>query len=227
MTTLKDLTVLAGAVDQAIESRVLLQHPFYRRWERGELTRSELTEYAVHYRAFEEALPVILADVAAELRAQGGAGVEAAEMVERNLADELGRPEAHLTLFDEFAAALGGDAVATRPGPAAEALVATYRHLVSESPVAALAGLAAYETQASDIAATKGEGLRRWYGMDAEGTRFWDVHTEQDAAHGAWAVEALAELEADPAIVTQAASRAAEAWWLFLDERQAEAAQAA
>ena len=62
------------------------------------------------------------------------------------------------------------------PGPAAEALVSTYFDLVAEGPVAALAGLAAYETQASAIASSKADGLRRWYGMDAAGTEFWDVH---------------------------------------------------
>ena len=88
--------------------------------------------------------------------------------------------------------------------------------------MAALAGLAAYETQAADIAASKGDGLRRWYGMDAAGTRFWDVHAAMDADHGAWAVDALALLGADADTVAAAAGRAADAWWALLDERQAE-----
>ena len=85
-----------------------------------------------------------------------------------------------------------------------------------------MAGLAAYETQAAAIAASKGDGLRRWYGMDAAGTRFWDVHSTMDADHGEWAVEALALLDADPDDVARSARRAADAWWSLLDERQAE-----
>ena len=73
----------------------------------------------------------------------------------------------------------------------------TYFDLVAEGPVAALAGLAAYETQASAIASSKAEGLRRWYGIDAAGTEFWDVHAAMDADHGDWAVAALTLLGAD------------------------------
>jgi len=211
---------LAEAVATALEDRRLLTHPFYRRWEAGELTPAELAEYAVHYRAFESVLPEVLAVVVDELMAE--AECTAAELVARNLADELGHPEPHLAMFDDFAAALPAAPVASAPGPAAVALADTYRTLARQSPVAALAGLAAYETQAAAIAASKGDGLRRWYGMDDAGTRFWDVHSTMDAEHGAWAVEALALLGADPGAVGDGARRAADAWWALLDERQAE-----
>ena len=211
----------AGAVARSLDGRALLTHPFYRRWEAGELTVGELREYAVHYRAFEAALPAVLTAVVDRLHAEGE--TEAAAMVEDNLADELGRPEPHLALFDRFAGSLGGTATATAPGPAAEALVDTYFELVADGPVAALAGLAAYETQASAIASSKADGLRRWYGVDAGGTEFWDVHADMDADHGEWAVAALDLLGADPVEVGAAARRGAEAWWALLDERQAEA----
>ncbi len=206
---------------EALAGWALLSHPFYVRWQNGELAPSELAEYAVHYRAFEAALPVVLSAVAEHLRAEGE--VEAAGIVDQNLNDELGRPESHLVLFDRFRDALVPESTATSPGPAAQTLVATYADLVAEGPVAALAGLAAYETQASAIAATKGDGLRRWYGMDASDTEFWDVHAGMETDHGEWSLDALALLGADPAEVTDAARRGAQAWWSLLDERQAEA----
>ncbi len=211
---------LAAAITESLEERMLLTHAFYRRWEAGELRSQELAEYAVHYRAFEAVLPAVLSDVVDRLRADGDD--EAADLVARNLADELGSPRPHLDLFDEFAAALPDVAAAAAPGPAAEALADTYRGLATQSPVAAIAGLAAYETQAAAIAATKGDGLRRWYGLDADGTAFWDVHATMDADHGDWAVEALALLNADPAEVADGARQAANAWWSLLDEREAE-----
>ena len=215
---------LAAAVDSALDDRRLLSHPFYRRWEAGELTSAELAEYAVHYRAFEAVIPEVLTAVVGELMAE--AEFEAAELVARNLADELGHPEPHLALFDRFSAALPATPVADGPGAAARQLADTYRVLAHRSPVAALAGLAAYESQAAGIAATKGEGLRRWYGMDAAGTRFWDVHSAMDADHGDWAVEALALLGADADEVAGSARLAADAWWALLDERQAEVSAA-
>jgi pyrroloquinoline quinone (PQQ) biosynthesis protein C len=163
----------------------------------------------------------VLAAVAERLGDEGQ--FDAAAMVTRNLSDELGTPEPHLALFDRFAEAVREDRCASTPGPAAVALVDTYRSLVDEGPAAALAGLAAYETQAPDIAASKADGLRRSYGLDRAGTEFWDVHAELDAEHGDWALEALALAGADPGEVRMAAGRAADAWWAFLDEREAEA----
>ena len=211
---------LAAAVASGLEGRTLLDHPFYTRWEAGELRSQELAEYAVHYRAFEAVLPTVLSAVVERLTADGHG--DACDLVARNLADELAVPRAHLELFDRFAEALPDVARSGTAGPAAGALVDTYRALADESPAAAVAGLAAYETQAAAIAATKGDGLRRWYGMDAAGTAFWDVHATMDADHGDWAIEALALMDADPQVVAEASRRAADAWWALLDEREAE-----
>lgn len=217
---------LAEAVARSLDGRQLLTHPFYQRWEAGLLRAGELHQYAVHYRAFEAALPAVLTAVVDQLEAEGAS--EAAALVAENLADELGRPEPHLALFDRFAASAGGngsgaDSGTDNSGPAADALVTTYFDLVAEGPVAALAGLAAYETQASAIASSKADGLRRWYGMDAAGTEFWDVHAAMDADHGDWAVAALTLLGADADEVGRSARRGADAWWALLDEREAEA----
>ena len=116
---------------------------------------------------------------------------------------------------------------AAAPGPAADALVATYFDLVAEGPISALAGLAAYESQASAIASSKADGLRRWYELDAAGTAFWDVHAAMDADHAEWATDALDQAGADPAQVERAARRAADAWWALLDEREAAAPSSA
>jgi len=214
---------IAKAIEDALTGCLLLTHPFYQRWEAGELQLGELDIYAQNYRSFEAALPVVLSAVIERLAADGSKDV--AEMVQRNLDDELGRPEPHLALFGRFAAAVSAQDpstdAGTGAGPAADALVATYTDLVEVGPVAALSALAAYETQASAIAASKAEGLRRWYGIDDAGVAFWDVHAAMDADHGGWAIAALASLDADPAVVNDAAKRAADAWWAFLDEREA------
>jgi pyrroloquinoline quinone (PQQ) biosynthesis protein C len=224
---------IAEAIEDALHGRMLLTHPFYVRWEQGALHPGELGMYASQYRSFEAALPVVLSAVVDGLRAEGS--TEVADLVQRNLTDELGRPEPHLALFDRFAAAVStseSSSVSTSEssadgrsleGPAAAGLVATYLDMVEGGPVAALSALAAYETQASAIAASKAEGLRRWYGIDDAGAAFWDVHATMDADHGDWAIDALAHLGADPAVVANAAKRAADVWWAFLDEREADA----
>src|SRR5580692_1431032 len=198
---------------EAIVGRHLLTHPFYRRWEAGTLAEGELAAYAEQYRHIERELPVTLAAIADALPPG-----RARELVEANLADELGSPEPHVELFETFAAAAGAapDAPAT---PSTAALLAVVRTTASNDPAAALAMVAAYEVQAADIAGSKSDGLRRHYGLDEEGTRFWDVHRTQEAEHAGWSMDALAELGADPDVVLAAAIVSADSWWLFLSER--------
>ena len=198
---------------EAIVGRHLLSHPFYRRWEAGTLAEGELAAYAEQYRHIERELPVTLATIADALPPG-----QARELVEANLADELGSPAPHAELFEIFAAAAGAapDAPAT---PSTAALLAVVRTTASNDPVAALAMVAAYEVQAADIARSKGDGLRRHYGFDDEGTNFWDVHRTKEMEHAGWSMEALSALEADPDVVLAAATVSADSWWLFLSER--------
>jgi pyrroloquinoline-quinone synthase len=203
-------------LEAALRDRWLLSHPFYRRWEAGDLSRTELAGYAGQYRSFEAALPEVLAEVAARLDHAAAAAVRA------NLADELGAPAPHLALFDDFLDAVGGSAD-DPPSPATSALVDEYLELAQTSPAAALAALAAYEVQAPTIAATKAAGLRTRYGIGDAGTRFWDVHATVESTHAASIVGALAAEAAERTVIGPAARSAADRWWSFLDERQAAA----
>jgi pyrroloquinoline quinone (PQQ) biosynthesis protein C len=209
------------ALADALSGRHLLTHHFYRRWEDGTLADGELAAYAEQYRLIEQALPVTLTAIAAGLP-----DGRARTLVEANLADELGVPAPHAGLFELFAQAAGA-APAVGSTAATAALLSAVRAASSTDPATALAMVAAYEVQAADIAASKADGLRRHYGMDAVGTRFWDVHTTQEAAHADWSIAALAALDADPAAVRAAARIAADGWWEFLDEREALAPEVA
>jgi pyrroloquinoline-quinone synthase len=202
------------ALVDALTGRQLLTHPFYRRWEAGTLADGELAAYAEQYRHLEGELPLTLAAVAGQLPAG-----RARTLVEANLADELGEPAPHAVMFESFARAAGArEDVA--PTKATAALLSAIRSAAGRDPVAALSMVAAYEVQAADIAASKADGLRRHYGLDAEGTRFWDVHATQEVAHAGWSTEALAVVDADAAVVHESARVAAEAWWDFLTERE-------
>jgi pyrroloquinoline quinone (PQQ) biosynthesis protein C len=215
------ITELDALLDDILRSRRLLAHPFYRRWEAGTLEPGELAAYAAQYRHFEAVLPVVLERIAAALP-EG----RARQLVQANLDDERGVPAPHLELFDAFAAAVGAPgngAAAAAATPTTTALVELYAALADSSPVAALAAVAAYEVQAPDVAASKAEGLRTRYGLGADGTAFWDVHAGVDQDHGAWMLEALASMTDGSADIVGPATAAADAWWSFLDERQAAA----
>ncbi len=201
-----------------LRDRRLLAHPFYRRWEAGTLDRAELAAYAGQYRHFEAVLPDVLE------RVVGAASTIPRRVTSWSPTSRTSSGSLHpiSNLFEGFAAAAGAPAHADA-APASAALVDLYTSVADESPVAALAALAAYEVQASEIAASKADGLRARYGMSDAGTRFWDVHAGADEVHGDWIVDALAGLASNPDEVRDAADAAAAAWWAFLDEREAAA----
>ena len=205
---------LQARLSAALADRQLLNHPFYRRWEAGSLQPGELGAYAAQYRYFEASLPGILRALLARLDPG-----RAAELVQQNLADEESNPEPHVALFADFANAVGaGD---TLPSDATSRLLTTYRNLIESSPAEGLAALVAYEMQAPAIAASKADGLRRHYEISTAGTRFWDIHATMDQDHARWGIEAVAELGAPEGRLVGAARSAADAWWAFLDDRDA------
>jgi pyrroloquinoline-quinone synthase len=208
------LSSVNAGLTAALVDRRLLEHPFYRRWELGEVSMGELADYAAQYRHFEHYLPVFLTKLVAGLP-EGSAR----ELVAANLADEEGDPVPHVDLFERFARAVGAEAnIAT---PAMAELLGTYGKLLDEAPTAALAGFLAYETQASDVARRKADGLRRHYGLDDHAVSFWQHHAQIDAQHGAWAQRAFEQCTDEPVRLVPFARQAADAWWTFLDEREA------
>jgi pyrroloquinoline-quinone synthase len=208
-----DRHILRRELTAALAGRRLLDHPFYRRWDLGELGPGELGAYAAQYRHLEAALPGLLRTVAGDI--DGG---PARDAVLRNLGDEVGGPVTHLELFEDFAGAVG--ARRAEPSPATRSLLEVQRRHADTGPVPGLAALAAYELQSSEVAATKAAGLRRHHGLEGTATAFWDVHAGVDVEHADWTLDALASLATDTGEVAAAAGETAAAWWAFLDERE-------
>jgi len=198
-----------------ISDRLLLDHPFYRRWEAGELSRDELTAYAEQYRHFEAQLPSFLEALLAIVPAADR------PLIEANLADEVAGPATHLELFDRFCASV--DATSAAASPAMSSLTDLYEAAVASNDASFAVGvLAGYEVQAAEVAATKGAGLTEHYGVEGDGVAFWSLHAELEAEHAAWTVAAASALDEER--VREGARASAEAWWRFLDEREALAA---
>jgi pyrroloquinoline-quinone synthase len=204
-----------SVLERAAKQRRLLDHPFYRAWLAGELTTRDLADYATQYRHVEQMLLATLEVTAAKLPAG-----RARRLVEGNLADELCRPRPHLELLDDFAAAVGAE-TSDLPSPATTHLVATYQNAAQAGPVAALAVIGAYEVQAAEVAATKAVSLRSQYHLDSASTGFWEVHAQLEHSHANWTAEALEELSPSHEDVSRYAAASAEAWWGFLEEREA------
>src|SRR5262249_2919430 len=141
----------------------VLGHPFYRRWEAGELSQTELATYAEQYRH----AVVALADTAAA----AGDPEHAAE------------GSAHVDLWDDFAAAVGAKEP-TEPNATTVACADAWRR---SDPLEARAVLYAIEAGQPEISRTKLAGLVDHYGFEpgTASTRYFDVHAERDHEHAA------------------------------------------
>ena len=207
---------LQATLDTALADLQLLKHPFYQRWEAGELHRDELTDYVEQYRYFEAMLPIFLESLSEQLPVG-----PSKDLVLANLSDEVS-PPSHLDLLEQFARFLDADESAI--SPAMLALVSSYSSLLQRSPASSLAGLWAYESQGAAIADSKAEGLVDHYGAGPDAIAFWSAHGTIEEDHAKWTLEALESLDPDVDEVRSAALLIAQAWWSFLDERESLAA---
>lgn len=205
-------------INALLEESDLLGHPFYRAWLAGELTRTDVREYAMEYYHHVAAFPTYLSSLHSRL--SDGALRRA---VLRNLADEEIDGVAHSELWLDFAEGVGArreSVKAHTPLPEVQELVRTFRSLM-ESPASALAACYAYESQVPRVAKEKGRSLAARYGGDARTCRYFEFHRLADQHHSqVWKRELGILISADPTLAEEAlagAARAASALWIALD----------
>lgn len=183
----------------------VLEHPFYRRWECGELSRTDLTAYAGEYRH----AVVALADAAETAAPLAG---------EEHAAEE----RAHLALWDEFAAAVDAE-----PGPprleGTRLCAAAWTS--AADPLEALGILYAIEASQPAISQTKLVGLETHYGFerDSAATSYFTLHAQRDVEHAEEARDTLTRYARpeDADRIVGAAEAALAGNWALLDSVEA------
>ena len=208
---------LLNRIDAAIAEKNLLKHPFYQDWQAGKLSRESLQLYAAQYYRHVEAFPKHLRVLAA--RTEGSLRA----IIQENLAEEESPAATHPKLWRDFAAAVGvnEDDIAYCPSlPGTQAVVQTFREICGDRPVAeAVAALYAYESQVPEIATTKMDGLRKFYGVEsAEGLAYFTVHEEADKAHrAAWRAWLEEHATGNDEEILATTNEALNALWCALD----------
>ena len=211
---------LIGCIDKVVQERSLLKHPFYQAWTEGTLPLESLKGYAAQYYHFELAYPTFLSGIhhrCADRRVR--------QLLLNNIWDEEHGSGNHVELWLKFCAALGlerEEVTTGNPSQATADLVAKYKDLTSDAPLAAgVAALYAYESQVPEIAEAKLEGLSRFYSLsDDDSTAFFKLHQTLDIEHSEAEKEmvlALATTEIDSSAAIKAADQSAMALWRFLD----------
>ena len=178
-------------IDNDIEAKHLLKHPFYLAWTRGELSREALADYARQYYQHVAAFPTYLSAVHAKCDDQS----IRKELLNNLIDEEAGSPN-HPELWLNFAESLGisvRDAQTAEKWTETKNLIDTFRSVCGNGSTAeGLAALYAYESQIPAICESKIDGLKKHYGFgDPKHYEYFSVHIEADREHSAAEQELL------------------------------------
>lgn len=206
-------------LDQLIQSRSILGHPFYRAWQRGELSRPQLALYAASYYPHVAAFPSYLRSAIALTRSE-----RVRTELENNLEDELSNPAPHHELWLDFAESVGADRTAVAQASSTASTTETvqsFRRLANGETAGALSALYAYESQQPGVSCTKMEGLKQFYDITSpEALAYFAVHAEKDIEHSRGERQALLACLDDGATgetILSSATDALRAYWNLLD----------
>lgn len=164
-----------AAFAQSLERWNLHNHPFYQAWSAGTLPVSALVEYARDWGGF-----VRVIDQGWETLGQ------------REYAAE---ERVHAELWDDFAAALGTQAVDSPSIPALAQLRTAAERLFA-NPVTALGALYAFEAQQPGTSKSKLDGLRAHYALENKAEFYFAVH-QDDYSEAQWIAGRIAQLSDD------------------------------
>jgi pyrroloquinoline-quinone synthase len=200
-------------LDDARRRINVLEHPFYQRWNAGELSTEELALYAGEYRR------AVVALAEASEHAAADAPLHLREDLRRHAEEEA----AHVALWDAFATAAGAS---DRAAPLPQTVACAESWTAGDDLLERLAVLYVLEAGQPAISRTKIEGLTAHYGYTQEGpaTAYFRVHERRDVEHAREARELISELiERSPDPRAQAermlerATAALNGNWLLLD----------
>ena len=169
---------LIKRIDEMIEERSLLKHPFYEMWSDGKLTVESLAGYSKEYFQLVKAVPGFMSPIIEK----------APESVVPELVDNQQEEADHIQPWIKFAGELG----------ISEEELTNYEGLdKTKKAVSNLAELMntyeggscamyAFEKEIPKISQTKLDGMAQFYGMTSDAaTEYFKLHTEADIRHAA------------------------------------------
>jgi pyrroloquinoline-quinone synthase len=204
-------------LNQSLELSNLLDHNFYKKWNKGKLTIDTLRLYANEYYHHVSAFPRYISQIHTLCP-----DIESRQILLDNLIEEEKGEENHPELWKRFAEGLGSNRNTIEQEPSLQStkqLVDGYFNLVKQDYATGLGTLYAYERQTPKVSESKIEGLKKHYNIhDKKTLEFFNVHISADI----WHTEELCTLinkldknEQDKAY--DGATKGAKLLWHFLD----------
>lgn len=224
-TKIMETKSFISLLEERVRQYDLLNHPFYRAWSAGELTREDLREFAEDYYPHVDAYPGYLAQLGVRLEEGELRHAILANMTdEKGGEDSFGDPErSHSELWLDFVDGVGGSRIrGQRLQGEVRELILWFQGIAGEgTPEEALAAFYAYEWQVPRLAQEGDRVLRELYGADEKTRAFFILHATADADHAqVWRTQLEKSIEAKPEAATKALAAAegtAKALWRVLD----------
>jgi len=201
---------LIQRIDQIIEERSLLKHPFYEMWSDGKLTQESLAGYSKEYFQLVKAVPEFMAPIIEK----------APDSVIPDLRFNQQEESDHIKPWINFAGELGisENELISYPGTnKTNNAVSDLGELMNTYDGGACA-MYAFEKEIPKISQTKLDGLSEFYQMTNDNaTEYFKLHTEADIRHAASWRNILEKSSVDTSNLIEIAEKSVSAQNLLLD----------
>ena len=209
--------MFSNELNKKLDRYHLLTHPFYQVfWNEGKLTREIIKDYAEQYYQHVKAFPRYISATHSICD-----DIEKRKILLENLNDEENVDGDHPKLWKNFAAALGADKEKIDNVALdwfTKDMIDNFFSQARSSYAEGLASLYTYERQIPEIAETKIQGLKKFYGVNSkEGLEFFEAHKSADVVHRAECEKLLDSLSKEEQVKAEKASvLTARYLWNFL-----------
>jgi pyrroloquinoline-quinone synthase len=169
-------------LNKKLDQYHLLNHPFYKSWNEGKLTREIIKDYAEQYYQHVKAFPRYISATHSLCD-----DIEKRKILLENLNDEENKDADHPKLWKNFAMAMGADSEKieeVKVDQFTQDLINNFFKNGRSTYAEGLASLYTYERQIPEIAETKIQGLKKFYGVSSDkGLEFFEAHKRADVYH--------------------------------------------
>jgi pyrroloquinoline-quinone synthase len=197
-------------IDEMIETRSLLKHPFYQMWSDGKLSQDTLAGYSKEYFQLVKAVPSFMTPIIEQAPDSAISELIANQQEESD----------HVKLWIDFAGEIGvseGELIQYTGLTKTRKAVSDLNELMNTYEGGACA-MYAFEKEIPKISQTKLDGLAKFYGITGdEATEYFKLHTEADIRHSASWRTILEKSSTDSNNLLEIADKSISAQNLLLD----------
>ncbi|MEE8383852.1 MAG: iron-containing redox enzyme family protein [Nitrosopumilus sp.] len=197
-------------IDEMIETRSLLKHPFYQMWSDGKLSQDTLAGYSKEYFQLVKAVPSFMTPIIEQAPDSAISELIANQQEESD----------HVKLWIDFAGEIGvseGELIQYTGLTKTRKAVSDLNELMNTYEGGACA-MYAFEKEIPKISQTKLDGLAKFYGITSdEATEYFKLHTEADIRHAASWRTILEKSSTDSNNLLEIADKSISAQNLLLD----------